>query len=167
MKYAKKLLAWTPRSEKPHAHYCVVLVIEDHRRKGTFGVCINRPAPVFPCTCGECIDPPVPMFLGGPERIDERFFLLHDQPIAADKRDKVLGNVFLSCPMALEQLGDGKGKMITGYFHWLPGELEEEVRLGWWEVEDKPTHEQILERDSRSIWGSLVPLTDRLYPSAN
>jgi putative AlgH/UPF0301 family transcriptional regulator len=168
--YARKLLAWTNRSEKPYATHSVVLVVEDNKRKGTFGLCINRPAPILPCTCGQCPVPPVPLYLGGPKHLDNRYFLLHDQPLAADKRDRVIEKVYVSCPYALKELqGEGKdrGKMITGYFHWLPGELEEEVAMGWWEVNDKPTHEQVLVSEPRHVWGKLVPLTERIYPSAN
>lgn len=164
-KFTRQLVVATPTNER-HGHFkTVVLVVADHKRRGTFGLCINRPAPE--CTCGECPTPPAPLFLGGPKGVDEKFFFIHDQQELCDESDKLFQGVYLSCPCTIERFNEGKGMMVTGYCQWKPGELEEEIKKHWWLVDPNPDPALILSPDPKRLWKSLTPRHYSMQWSAN
>lgn len=145
------------QSNKKHGHTkSVVLIVADDAQRGTYGLCINRPMFMPPCDCG-CNAEPAQVFLGGADGLDERFFFLHDQQSLANKKDKLFDGVYLSCPHTADHFTEGKGKMVNGFTHWKPGELQKEIQRGWWFHEPRPDPKLILEREPRRLWRDLTP----------
>lgn len=153
-KFTHQLLVSTPTSQKYGFYKTVVLIIKDKKR-ATFGLCINRQLPAFKCECGLCLS--TPLFIGGPEGMDRRYFFMHDQEQLAEPQDKIFDKVFLSCPHVSEDFEQGKGRMITGFCRWEPGELRKEIAAGWWLVEESPDPSMILNDTPQRLWRDLSP----------
>lgn len=157
-KFTHNLLVYTPLNTKKGFYKTVILIIAE-KRSGTYGLCINRKVTEIPCTCGECRKPPAPLFIGGPEALDDRYFFLHDQTKLAEPKDKLFDGVYLSCPHAVEDFveGQGCGKMITGYSRWKPGQLQQEINDGWWLVDPNPDPSVFLKHAAKKLWRDLSP----------
>ena len=154
--FKRQVVVSTPTNKK-HGCYQTVIVADNDRR--TVGLCVNRPVFEIPCVCGECLVPPAPLFLGGPEEIDQRYFFLHDQPGLARSKDKLFDGVYLSCPRMVEQFDPdaGHGKMITGFCQWDAGELATEVRNGMWLVDQAPDPALFLNSEPKKLWKDMTP----------
>lgn len=156
--FYRQLLASTPSNQKRSQYRAVILVVGD-TTNSTLGLCVNRPDPDdCDCDCGCCL----PLYLGGPNAIDERYFFLHDNSKLGRKKDRLFGGVYLSPPERSDKLRElpteewGLHRMITGFCEWNPGELLDEVTKGWWLVCD-PDHELVLKREPTELWEELVP----------
>jgi len=157
-KLTRQIVVATPKNQKEGFYRTVVLIIADDAKRGTIGLCINRPAPVIECVCGECPVPPFPLFLGGPDGMDECFFFLHDQrKLAGKKKNMVAEGVYLSCPHKSDYFTEGKAKMVTGFCRWDARELRSEIKNGWWLLDHSPDPALILQHDPKKLWKNMTP----------
>ena len=157
-KLTRQIIVATPKN--PKEGYCrtVVLIIADDAKRGTIGLCITRPVPIIECICGICEQPPIPLFLGGPEGTNECFFFLHDQPKLAGKKKKIMAEgVFLSCIHKTDYFTEGNAKVITGFCQWDAHELRSEIRKGWWLLDPNPDPALILQHEPKKLWKDLTP----------
>ncbi len=153
----------TNANKKRGCYETVVLIVAD-TPNGTLGLCINRPCPQVPCTCGKCS--PLPVFLGGPEGIDDKWFLMHDQKYLAKKNEMLLPGIYLSRPHLSEDFS-GIGKLLTGCFLWEPGQLQKEINKGWWLLDRKPDPKTVLKSEPKRLWHDMTPFHYSIKPSEN
>jgi putative AlgH/UPF0301 family transcriptional regulator len=153
--FNKKLLVSTPSNTKKGHTRTVILVVADNKKAGTFGLCINRPAPPPEYKKHLSI---VPLFLGGPIDTDEKFFFVHDQQDLVQSNEKVVEGVYLSHPRTIDSFTEGKAIMVAGFCKWNPGELENEIKKHWWLIESDPDPSLILASNPRKLWRELTPL---------
>jgi putative AlgH/UPF0301 family transcriptional regulator len=111
-----------------------ILMLE-HDEHGAVGVVINRPTG----SLGDAIT----VYNGGPLQTI-RPFLLHDASYALASTRVLFGDVALTSGAdvrllsdALSGHGPGQVWVIDGYAGWGPGQLERELALGVWRLEER------------------------------
>ena len=131
----------------PFFHHTVVLLI-DHGSDGSFGIVVNKPAPVsFGEVLGdlrvpiEATRPPdLPVHVGGPVSPDTGWLVFDPEGYEERLGDRALeigrSLSLTSSFSVLEAIAHGHGParaiMSLGYSGWGPGQLESEMREGSW-----------------------------------
>lgn len=144
-----KLLVARP-TMGPNLFSHTVVLLMNHDAQGAFGFILNRPG-------GEAklaelmkdLDQPLPdpmpanpslgMYLGGPVEIGS-LFLLHSADIVAKDTIVTAGRYVMSKPLETMAHMARSGEvpkhalLLLGYSGWGPGQLENEIRRGDWEI---------------------------------
>ena len=143
---AGQLLVATPDLEGPVFAQTVVYVMRHDARAGAMGVIINRPLGDLPIAVllqqaglpGEGAKGSVKLHVGGPVE-PTRLSVLHTDDYAGPDTVKVGNGVAITTePSILQAIVKGKGPrrahFTVGYAGWAPGQLEAEMRAGYWIV---------------------------------
>jgi putative transcriptional regulator len=141
-----------------------VILVTPHHRGEVVGVVVNKPtetavSSLFPES--ELKDERSrQLYSGGPISVQSLLFLIRSkkQPKASLK---ILDNVFLSADSkVLEQVlrhpkpFDGL-RIFTGYAGWKPGQLEAEVKNGYWLLREADT-DILFDTEPELIWRKLL-----------
>ena len=139
-----------------------VIVLLHYDRSGAMGLVVNRPTEVP-------TDEVLPdeetltahagnLYWGGPVQMAGlRGLLKTDDPPSS--AEKIVGSVYL---VSLDEellgvLDDSSGlRLFLGYAGWAPGQLDRELALGSWTVEDA-TEDRVFAADPTTLWRKLAP----------
>lgn len=141
---AGQLLVATPELEGPPFTRTVIYMVRHDARSGAMGLVVNRrlgevPVAVLLKQSGlpdEGAKGSVRLHVGGPVEAT-RIFVLHTDDYAGPDTVK-LGNgvAITSDPSILKSITQGKGprraRFALGYAGWAPGQLEAEMKAGYW-----------------------------------
>lgn len=161
-----KLLVARPTMPSNLFSYSVVLLMR-HDSEGAFGFILNRPG-------GEAkladlmkdLEQPLPdpmpanpslgMYLGGPVEIGT-LFLLHSADLPSADTISIAGRYVLSKPLEMMNRMAKTGEapkhamLFLGYSGWGPGQLDNEIKRGDWEVIE-PGDDLVFSGKSRETW---------------
>jgi len=141
-----------------------VIYLADHDSQGAFGLVINRPMGVGPLKefmqglkmePAQDVSGDVALFAGGPVEVGAGF-VLHTGDYATDGTGMRRGDFAVTASLrVLRDIAAGKGprryRVLLGYSGWGPGQLENELRRGDWDI--APADADILFDDSNgSKW---------------
>ena len=139
-----QLLVATTELEGPVFEKTVIYMVRHDVRTGATGLIVNRPLGDVPMEVllrqaglpGQGAKGQVKLHVGGPVE-QTRLSVLHTDDYAGPDTVKVAGGVALTTePTILEAIVAGKGPrrahFTVGYAGWAPGQLEAEMRAGYW-----------------------------------
>jgi putative transcriptional regulator len=100
-----------------------------------------------------------PVFLGGPVYTNTLFAVVHRDRSPGGRSMPLLDDMFLAMDTAtvdsiIEQDGD-RARFIAGLVAWQPGELEDEVKRGFWYVIDADA-DLVFRKSTDGMWEELV-----------
>jgi putative transcriptional regulator len=153
-----QLLVATTELEGPVFEKTVIYMLRHDVRTGATGLIVNRPLGDLPMEVllrqaglpGQGAKGQVRLHVGGPVE-QTRLSVLHTDDYAGPDTVKVAGGVALTTePTILEAIVAGKGprlaRFTVGFAGWAPGQLEAEMRAGYWIA--VPSDEAILFDDA-------------------
>ena len=141
---AGQLLVATPELEGPVFEQTVIYMVRHDAQTGAFGFIINRPLGDLPMSVllrqaglpGEGAKGTVRLHVGGPVEPTRLSVLHSDDYTSPDTVKAGPGVAVTSEPSILEAITRGKGprrvRFTVGYAGWAPGQLEAEMRAGYW-----------------------------------
>lgn len=148
----------------PRFNRSVVLLIE-HDHSGSWGVIINKPTRIDVSELVPDIelDGSVPVYFGGPVRVEHLRFLYRDDDVDTDTNDAGLPGVGWSdSGEALTEhlAGDpARVRVYAGYAGWAPGQLALEIAHGGWRlIEGRPGN--VFSKDPDRLWQRLNSALD-------
>jgi putative transcriptional regulator len=158
------LLVASPQLADPNFARAVVLVLR-HDDDGTIGLVLNRPtnlvpATIFPELAAGIGSYPGRLFRGGPIAPTRVLYLVRGLAAATVNGPEVLDKVFLSIDDEslpdMTRLADGVNelRLFAGHAAWVPGQLQNEVNAGGWQVL-AGTAELVFHTDPGSLWSEL------------
>ena len=132
--FAPGFLVAAPSLACPFFNHTVVLLI-DHGSDGSFGIVVNKTAPVR-----EVPSPPeLPVHVGGPVSPDTGWLVFDPEDEGVRPGEALPIGVSLALTSSVDMLqkiaaGDGPKRVIMslGYSGWGPGQLESEMKEGSW-----------------------------------
>ena len=149
-----------------------VILVTPHHQGEVVGVIVNKPTEIAVSTLfpdSELKDAHSrQLYFGGPVSGQSLLFLISSkkQPQASLK---ILDNVFLSADSTvLEQVLRHPRpfaglRIFSGYAGWKPGQLEAEVKMGYWQLREADT-EILFNTEPDLIWRKLHDSPGRVYP---
>jgi putative transcriptional regulator len=98
-----------------------------------------------------------PVYLGGPEMVDSLFAVVRRHP--GEPSVQLLGDLFVTAnaetvDRIIEQ-SPNDARYFAGFVGWQPGELEKEIRAGYWYVAD-PDAGLVFSSDPATMWQELI-----------
>lgn len=160
---AGRLLVASPGVDDPFFSEAVVLLIE-HGDQGSFGVLLNRPTWIAPTDAfpeaTELATYDGTLFRGGPMLPATLLMVVRSTELAERGARSLLDDVFVTTELDL--LGDLDGlrlddrdlRLYAGHAAWEPGDLDQEVTRGVWQVlPARP--ELIFAADPADLWHTL------------
>jgi putative transcriptional regulator len=155
---AGQLLVATPELEGPFFARTVIYMVRHDAGSGAMGLIVNRQLGEVPMAVllqqsglpGEGAKGSVRLHVGGPVEAT-RISVLHTDDYAGPDTVKVANGVAITSePSILKSIAEGKGprraRFTLGYAGWAPGQLEAEMKAGYWVV--VPPDEAILFDDA-------------------
>jgi len=155
---AGQLLVATPELEGPTFTRAVIYMVRHDARSGAMGLIVNRQLGEVPMAVllkqsglpSEGAKGSVRLHVGGPVEAT-RIFALHTDDYAGPDTVKVGNGVAITSePSILKSIAEGKGprraRFTLGYAGWAPGQLEAEMKAGYWIV--VPSDDAILFDDA-------------------
>jgi len=155
---AGQLLVATPELEGPTFARTVIYMVRHDARTGAMGLVVNRQLGEVPVAVllrqsglpGEGATGSVRLHVGGPVEAT-RIFVLHTDDYAGPDTVKVGNGIAITSePSILKSISEGKGPRRTrftlGYAGWAPGQIEAEMKAGYWVV--VPSDDAILFDDA-------------------
>jgi putative transcriptional regulator len=140
-----QLLVATPEMGDPSFARTVVLIV-GHDDNGTLGLVVNRPFGEVPVAAllkrlgvpGGDSKGEVPVYYGGPVQPDAAL-VVHSDDYRADGTTRVTADLDVTGgAQILAAIGAGKGParslLVMGYAGWAPGQLENEISAGAWQI---------------------------------
>ena len=153
-----QLLVATPELEGPTFTRTVIYMVRHDARGGAMGLVVNRQLGEVPMAVllrqsglpGEGAKGSVRLHVGGPVEAT-RIFVLHTDDYAGPDTVRVGNGVAITSePSILTSIIEGKGprraRFTLGYAGWAPGQLEAEMKAGYWAV--VPSDDAILFDDA-------------------
>ena len=153
-----QLLVATSELEDPRFTRTVIYMVRHDARTGAMGLVVNRQLGEVPMAVllkqsglpGEGAKGSVRLHVGGPVEAT-RIFVLHTDDYAGPDTVKVGNGVAITSePSILTSIIEGKGprraRFTLGYAGWGPGQLEAEMKAGYWAV--VPSDDAILFDDA-------------------
>jgi len=141
---AGQLLVALPELEDPRFTRTVIYMVKDDPRAGATGLIVNRPLGEIPISVlmRQSGLPPtgaqgsVRLHVGGPVE-PTRISVLHSNDYKGPETTVVAGGIAVTAqPEILEAIAAGKGprraRFAVGYAGWAPGQLEAEIKGGYW-----------------------------------
>jgi putative transcriptional regulator len=141
---AGQLLVATPELEDLRFSRTVIYMVRHDAGSGAMGLVVNRPLGEVPMAVllrqsglpEEGAKGSVRLHVGGPVEA-MRIFVLHTDDYAGPDTLKVGNGVAITSePSILKSITEGKGprraRFTLGYAGWAPGQLEAEMRAGYW-----------------------------------
>jgi len=141
-----QLLVATPELEGPVFAQTVIYMVRHEAQSGATGLIVNRPLGDLPMAIllqqaglpGEGAKGSVRLHVGGPVE-QTRLSVLHTDDYAGPDTVKVGNGVAITTePSILQAIAGGKGprrvRFAVGYAGWAPGQLEAELKAGYWTV---------------------------------
>lgn len=158
------LLVASPQLADPNFARAVVLVLR-HDDDGTIGLILNRPTNIVPATIFPELAAGIGtytgrLFRGGPIAPTRVLYLVRGLAAATVNGPEVLDKVFLSIDDEslpdMARLADGVNelRLFAGHAAWVPGQLQNEVTAGGWQVL-AGTAELVFHTDPGSLWSEL------------
>lgn len=140
-----RLLVAMPSLLDPNFSRTVIHVFEHDEENGAVGLILNRPSDLvikeYLPDLSITITPPDVVFIGGP--VAREFALT----VVIDAE----GNPTL----ASDPVGEGVGRVFSGYSGWGAGQLESEIAEGAWFV-TRPEPGEVLTSDPSSMWSAVL-----------
>ncbi len=152
-----RLLVSEPYLPDPNFERTIILICE-HNEEGTVGFVLNKPSLT---KLGELISPLQQLentvCMGGPVQQDTLHYIHRCAGIdgAVEISERIFwGGEFNQVVEKLEtkQLENEDIKFFLGYSGWLPGQLEEEIKVNSWIVSDFLSEELIFETSEEEMW---------------
>ena len=153
-----QLLVATSELEDPRFTRTVIYMVRHDARTGAMGLVVNRQLGEVPMAVllrqsglpGEGAKGSVRLHVGGPVEAT-RIFVLHTDDYAGPDTVRVGNGVAITSePSILKAIAEGKGprraRFTLGYAGWAPGQLEAEMKAGYWVV--VPSDDAILFDDA-------------------
>jgi len=153
-----QLLVATSELEDPRFTRTVIYMVRHDARTGAMGLVVNRQLGEVPMAVllrqsglpGEGAKGSVRLHVGGPVAAT-RVFVLHTDDYAGPDTVRVGNGVAITSePSILKAIAEGKGprraRFTLGYAGWAPGQLEAEMKAGYWVV--VPSDDAILFDDA-------------------
>ena len=153
-----QLLVATTELEGPVFERTVIYMVRHEARTGAMGLIVNRPLGDVPMEVllrqaglpGTGANGTVRLHVGGPVE-QTRLSVLHSDDYAGPDTVKVANDVALTAePSILQAIVKGNGprrvRFTVGFAGWAPGQLEAEMRAGYWIA--VPSDEAILFDDA-------------------
>ena len=153
-----QLLVATSELEDPRFTRTVIYMVRHDARTGAMGLVVNRQLGEVPMAVllrqsglpGEGAKGSVRLHVGGPVAAT-RVFVLHTDDYAGPDTVRVGNGVAITSePSILKSITEGKGprraRFTLGYAGWAPGQLEAEMKAGYWAV--VPSDDAILFDDA-------------------
>ena len=153
-----QLLVATTELEGPVFEKTVIYMVSHEARTGAMGLIVNRPLGDVPMEVllrqaglpGAGAKGSVRLHVGGPVE-QTRLSVLHTDDYAGPDTVKVASGIALTAePSILQAIVKGNGprraRFTVGFAGWAPGQLEAEMRAGYWIV--VPSDEAILFDDA-------------------
>jgi len=141
---AGQLLVALPELEGPVFAQTVIYMVRHDARSGAMGLIVNRPLGDLPMAVllqqaglpGEGAKGSVRLHVGGPVE-PTRVSVLHTDDYAGPDTVKVGSGVAITTDSSiLQAITKGKGprrtRFTVGFAGWAPGQLEAEMRAGYW-----------------------------------
>ena len=158
------LLVASPQLADANFARSVVLVLR-HDDDGTIGLILNRPTNLVPATIFPELATGIGgytghLFRGGPIAATRVLYLVRGLAAATVNGPEVLDKVFLSIDDEslpdMTRLADGVNdlRLYAGHVAWVPGQLQNEVSAGGWQVL-AGTAELVFHTDPGSLWSEL------------
>jgi len=155
---AGQLLVATPELEGPTFTRTVIYMVRHDARTGAMGLVVNRQLGEVPMAVllkqsglpSEGAKGSVRLHVGGPVEAT-RIVVLHTDDYTGTDTVKVSNGVAVTAePSILQSIAKGKGprrtRVTLGYAGWAPGQLEAELKAGYWIV--VPSDDAILFDDA-------------------
>jgi putative transcriptional regulator len=141
----------------------VVLLI-DYQEHGAMGLIINRPSELklsetLP-EIEELQQRPDIIYLGGPVARNQLLLLIRTSSPPEGSR-QVFADIYLSSSQAViarmikDPKADERFRLYAGYAGWGPGQLDNEISLGGWNVV-RADVETVFDRSASEIWPDLI-----------
>ncbi|MBF0169333.1 MAG: YqgE/AlgH family protein [Alphaproteobacteria bacterium] len=163
---AGKLLVARPTMQANLFSRTIVLMM-NHDANGAFGFILNRQGGEAKLTdllrdLNQKLPEPMPanpslgMFLGGPVEMNS-LFLLHSPDIQAGETITRAGRYVMSKPLETMNHMARSGEvpqhamLLLGYSGWGPGQLENEIRRGDWEIIE-PSEDLVFGPGGQAAW---------------
>ncbi|MFT4544359.1 MAG: putative transcriptional regulator [Bacteroidia bacterium] len=158
---AGKLLVSEPFMQDPYFKRAVILLTE-HNEKGSFGLIINKPIPMY---LNEAIEN-APVFdsrlgLGGPVQ-KETLHYLHQLGDVIPDSTEVMNGVFwggdfetIKDLIEKGKIQPGDIRLFVGYSGWEEGQLESEIKSKSWIVA-KADKKLLFNEKSENLWTSIL-----------
>ncbi|MBF8288372.1 MAG: uncharacterized protein HW381_1480 [Candidatus Rokubacteria bacterium] len=153
-----QLLVATPELDDPRFTGTVIYMVRHDARTGAMGLVVNRQLGEVPMAVllkqsglpSEGAKGSVRLHVGGPVEAT-RIFALHTDDYAGPDTVKIGNGVAITSePSILKSIAEGKGprraRFTLGYAGWAPGQLEAEMKAGYWVV--VPSDDAILFDDA-------------------
>lgn len=155
-----RLLVAMPHLRDPRFQETVVL-LADYGSRGAMGLVLNRPTAL---DRRQAFDPrdsaaQEPLFFGGPVQTDRNLVLMESEAPVAGAVALLPGLYLLHKAEDVERLlqdpGQKRFRLFSGYAGWGPQQLEHEIYQGDWLV--LPAHtELIMESLPEALWPRLI-----------
>lgn len=151
------LLVASERMGDPRFNRSVVLLIK-HDHSGSWGVIINKPTRIDVSELVPDIEPDgrVPVYFGGPVRVEHLRFLYRDDEADTDGAGLPGVGWSESSEALAERLADdpARVRVYAGYAGWAPGQLALEIAHGGWRmIEGRPGN--VFSDDPDRLWQRL------------
>ncbi|MCS7297902.1 MAG: YqgE/AlgH family protein [Bacteroidia bacterium] len=155
------LLIAEPFMPDPNFARTVVLLVE-HNMHGSFGVILNRPAPVQVREVTEFFgDIEHGLYLGGPVET-KVLHVLHALPPLESHSQKVMDNLYWTADMrairgvlAARHIPDTMLRFYAGYAGWAPGQLDREIAFNSW-ILAPARREYVFATDVGNLWKRVL-----------
>jgi putative transcriptional regulator len=127
------------------------------------GFIINRPTPMtlgklFPehGPSQKVVDP---IYLGGPDNVNMIFAVVKGESSPGGRSLQLTDDLFLAMEVdvvdRIIEVESDHARFFAGLVAWQPGELQEEIKRGFWYVLDADTN-LVLNKSSSGLWEELV-----------
>ena len=155
---AGQLLVALPELEDPRFTHTVIYMVSHDPRGGAMGLILNRPLGDVPMAVllrqaglpSQNAKGSVKLHVGGPVE-PTRITCLHSDDYQGPDTMTIAGGIAVTAqPEILQAIAAGKGprraRFMVGYAGWAPGQLEAEMKAGYWVA--VPSDEAILFDDA-------------------
>ena len=134
-----------------------VILLAEHNEEGSFGVIINKPIETLvKDVLKDFPDINIPLFLGGPVKTDNIFFIHTKEDVASSLKimDGLYwgGDVDVICDLIdMKLIKENEIRFFLGYSGWQPKQLDHEISEKSWVITQSSAGE-IINRKPEKLW---------------
>lgn len=155
------LLVAEPFMADPNFARTVVLLVE-HDVKGSFGIVLNRPAPVQVREVTDFFgEIEYGLYVGGPVET-KLLHVLHSLPSLEAYSQKISENLYWTMDMrvlrgvlAARHIPETHLRFFAGYAGWAPGQLDKELALNAW-ILAPSKREYVFSNNPETLWQRVL-----------